>query len=134
MEPMLEILPGGIGGYNKLWKISSGYRLKGVVPNESPTSDHCKGLALDIALIGSDRITKTYELVQKLEKIVPYDQMILEYRFPESVWIHVSYKTKGTRKMAFTMVNDSTYKRNDKGIPAGYFLVDSIPAKNKKIA
>jgi predicted chitinase len=134
LEPMLEVLPGGIGGYNKLWKISSGYRLKGVVPNESPTSDHCKGLALDIALIGTDRITKTYELIQKVEKVVPYDQLILEYRFPESVWIHVSYKPKGTRKMAFTMVNDSTYKRDAKGIPAGYYLVDTIPPKNKKIA
>jgi predicted chitinase len=134
LEPMLGVLPGGIGGYNKLWKISSGYRLKGVVPNESPTSDHCKGMAIDIALIGTDRITKTYELIQKIEKVVPYDQLILEYRFPESVWIHVSYKTKGTRKMAFTMVNDSTYKRDVRGIPAGYFLVDSIPPKNKKIA
>ena len=134
LEPMLDILPGGIGGYNKLWRISSGYRLKGVVPNESPTSDHCKGLALDIALIGGDRNNKTYELIQKIEKIVPYDQLILEYRFPESVWIHVSYKPNGTRKMAFTMVNDSTYKRNSAGLPAGYFLVDSIPPKNKRIA
>ena len=134
LEPMLDVLPGGIGGYKKLWTISSGYRLKGVVPNESPTSDHCKGLAIDITLIGTDRNTKTYELIQKIEKVVPYDQLILEYRFPESVWIHVSYKPKGTRKMAFTMVNDSTYKRDAGGIPAGYFLVDSIPPKNKNIA
>jgi hypothetical protein len=91
-------------------------------------------LALDIALIGGDRNNKTYELIQKIEKIVPYDQLILEYRFPESVWIHVSYKPNGTRKMAFTMVNDSTYKRNSAGLPAGYFLVDSIPPKNKRIA
>lgn len=132
LEPMLEVLPGGIGGYKKLWTITSGYRLKGVVPYESPTSDHCKGMAFDIALLGTDKNAKTYELVQKIEKVVPYDQLILEYRFPDSVWIHVSYKPKGTRKMAFTMVNDMTYKRDAKGFPAGYFLVDSIPPKNKK--
>jgi hypothetical protein len=131
LEPILEVLPGGIGGYKKLWTISSGYRLKGVIKNESPTSDHCKGMALDIALLGNDRNAKTYELIQKIEKIVPYDQLILEYRFPQSVWIHISYKPKGTRKMAFTMVNDSTFKRDSKGMPAGYYLVDNIPPKNK---
>ena len=60
-------------------------------------------------------------------------QIILEYRFPESVWIHTGYKPQGNRSMAFTMVNDSTYKRDAKGIPAGFFLLDTIPPKAKKV-
>ena len=84
-------------------------------------------------LFRSDRINKTYALVQQCEKIIKYDQIILEYRFPESVWIHTGYKPQGNRSMAFTMVNDSTYKRDAKGNPAGFFLVDPIPAKAKKV-
>jgi len=133
LEPYLEALPGGIGGYNKQWKISSGYRLKGVVPTESPFSDHCKGHCFDIALLLPDRYNKTYQLVQQLEKLITYDQLILEYRYPESVWIHTGYKPQGNRKMAFTMVNDAVYKRDSKGIPSGFVLLDSIPPKAKKV-
>lgn len=132
LEPYLEVMPGGIGGYGKQWEISSGYRLKGVIPYESPTSDHCKGHCFDIILKLPDRATKTYELVQKCEKIIKYDQLILEYRYPSSVWIHTGYKSQGNRGMAFTMVNDSTYKRDAKGNPAGFYLLDSIPPKAKK--
>jgi predicted chitinase len=129
LEPAVNVLPGGIGGYKKQWKINSGYRLKGVVANESPTSDHCKGQALDIGIMLPDKYTKTYEFIQQLEKVLPYDQLILEYRFPESCWIHVSFKSKGARKQAFTMVNDKVYKRDSKGIPSGFVLLETIPPK-----
>jgi predicted chitinase len=131
LEPALNVLPGGIGGYKKQWKINSGYRLKGVVKNESPTSDHCKGQAFDIGIMLPDKYTKTYEFIQQLEKVIPYDQLILEYRFPESCWIHMSFKSKGGRKMAFTMVNDQVYKRDSKGIPSGFVLLETIPPKSK---
>ena len=122
LEPALDILPGGIGGRNKLWKISSGYRLKGVVKTESPNSGHCKGLCLDIALMVPDRMRKTYELAVSLEKILPYDQLILEYRYQDQVWVHMAYGGVGARrKMAFTMVNDKTYTRGS------FTLLDSIP-------
>jgi hypothetical protein len=68
-------------------------------------------------------------LFKRWKKIIPYDQLILEYRHPSSVWIHVSYKAKGSKKMAFTMVNDATYKRNAAGIPSGFVLVENIPPK-----
>jgi predicted chitinase len=132
LEQYVEIMPGGIGGYGKQWKITSGYRLKGVVPTESPFSDHCKGHCFDVALLLPDRNNKTFQLVQQLEKAVKYDQIILEYRAPEAVWIHTGYKPQGNRGMAFTMVNDSTYKRDAKGIPTGFFLLDTIPPKAKK--
>lgn len=129
LEPMLEVLPGGIGGYKTQWKINSGYRLKGVVPYESATSDHCKGRAVDIGLLVPDKYNKTYQLIQQAEKVISYDQLILEYRYPESVWIHASFNTNSARNMAFTMVNDKTYKRNASGVPEGYVLVDNIPPK-----
>jgi predicted chitinase len=129
LEPALEVLPGGIGGYKSLWRFNSGYRLRGVVGNESLTSDHPKGCAVDIGILLPNRNSKTFEIIQKLEPVIPYDQLILEYRYPTSVWIHTSYKPNGSRKMAFTMVNDRTYKRNEKGIPTGFVLLDNIPPK-----
>ena len=129
LEPMLQILPGGIGGYKTQWRINSGYRLKGVVPNESSISDHCKGRAVDIGLMIPDKYNKTYQLIQQAEKVIAYDQLMLEYRFPDSVWIHASFNSTSGRKMAFTMVNDKTYKRNSSGVPQGYVLVENIPPK-----
>ena len=131
LEPALDILPGGIGGYKTQWRINSGYRLRGAIGAvESSTSDHPKGCAVDIGILLPDRIGKTYEYIQALEKVIPYDQLILEYRFPSSCWIHASYKPKGSKQMAFTMVNDKTYKRNASGIPAGFVLVTDIPPKS----
>lgn len=133
LEPYLDILPGGIGGYGKQWTISSGYRLKGVVKSESPTSDHCKGHCFDIALLLPDRFNKTYQLVQQLENLINYDQLILEYRYKDQVWIHTGYKPTGNRKMAFTMVNDKVYQRDSKGVPSGFVLLDNgAPPQEKK--
>ena len=131
IEPILDILPGGILGYNTRWVITSGYRLRGVVPQESPTSDHCKGHCVDIQLKDPDIYNKTYEMIQQIEPLVPYDQLILEYRNPKSCWMHLSYRRNNNRKMAFTMVNDTTYARNSKGIPHGFYLINSIPPKSK---
>jgi len=105
LEPALDVLPGGIGGYKKQWKINSGYRLRGVVPNESKSSDHPKGCAVDIGIMLAPKFDKTYEYCVKLEKVVPYDQIILEYNHPFENWIHCSYKMQGRKKQAFTMVN-----------------------------
>jgi predicted chitinase len=129
LEPMIDILPGGIGGYKTQWRINSGYRLRGVVPFESPTSDHCKGMAVDIGILLPDKYNKTYDIIQQAEKVISYDQLILEYRFPQSCWIHASFNPNGSRKMAFTMVNDSTFKRNTSGVPEGFVLVNDIPPK-----
>ena len=132
LEPALAVLPGGIGGWKTQWEISSGYRLKGVVTSESATSDHCKGHCVDIILKHPDLYTKTYETIQQIERVVAYDQIILEYRYPGSCWMHIGYRPSNNRKWAFTMVNDSTYKRNSNGIPAGFYLLSTIPAPAKK--
>jgi len=132
LEPIIDLLPDGIAGYKRLWTISSGYRLKGVIPYESPTSQHCKGQAFDIILYSADKYNKTYELVQKVEKIISYDQLILEYRYPGSCWMHMSYRIDGNRKQSFTMVNDRVYDIENRKFPAGFVLVGEIPPKNKK--
>jgi predicted chitinase len=125
------ILPGGIGGYRKQWDISSGYRLFGVIQQETLTSSHCKGQAVDIILNLPDKINKTYELIQKMEKLVNYDQLILEYRYPNQCWIHSAYVAKSNRKMAFTMVNDATYPSGKFG---SFTLVgDGAPPQAKKV-
>lgn len=119
LEPALSILPNGIAGINKQWMITSGYRLKGVTKNESPNSDHCKGFAFDIALLLPDRLRKTYELAIALEKILPYDQCILEYSYQDKIWLHLGYGA-AQRKRAFTMLNHKTH--NSKG----FTLLDAI--------
>lgn len=128
LEPIADIMPNGYAGYKKLWMISSGYRLRGVVRNESATSQHCKGFALDITLIGGgNKYRQTFDLIQQIEKVIPYDQLILEYRNPGSCWIHVSFNYSGSnRKMAFTMSNDKTFRRNLAGIPSGFFLLEPV--------
>lgn len=102
LEKYLLVLPGGIQGYGKQWLITSGYRMG------SSRSYHNKGLACDIQLTGRDK-KQHFNLINKLEPIVNYDQMILEYRGSESVWIHTGFRGETNRKMAFTMVNDKTY-------------------------
>ena len=110
LEKYLAELPGGIAGYNKQWRITSGFRMG------TNTSDHSKGRACDIQIIGRSKPAH-HELIQKLDKIVPYDQLILEYAGSDSVWIHTGFRGDGkttfgggqNRKMAFTMNNHSTY-------------------------
>jgi predicted chitinase len=131
LEPALNFLPQGIDGYGTLWAISSGYRLRGIVGNESPTSQHPKGEAVDIVILSDDldeKIRNTYETIVELERRVPYDQLILEYRNPSSCWIHCSYTIEGSRKRAFTMLNDRVFRRNAQGIPEGFALLENIPA------
>lgn len=114
LERYLEVLPGGIQGYGTKpgqWRITSGYRMG------TSKSDHCKGRACDIALVGGrERRKLHFELIKKLDKLVQYDQMILETRGSDSSWIHTGFRGDGkttfgggtNRKMAFTMHNDST--------------------------
>lgn len=131
LEPLLDVLPGGIGGYSKQWTINSGYRMlsNGV---GSSSSDHPTGRAIDLSLLPKDqtRNKRHFEFIQQIEKILPYDQIILEYRSGNQCWMHIGYRgvkagdTAGpggiNRKMAFTMLNDSTYKKDGK---SGFYLL-----------
>lgn len=135
LEPMIALAPGGASGYGKQWQINSGFRSASNVPEGgSKTSDHMLGRAIDFTLLPYDstKAQRNYEFIQQIEKILPYDQMIMEYKSGGSNWIHVGYRglkagdTSGggiNRKMAFTMVNGSTYKRDSAGNPTGFFLI-----------
>lgn len=127
LERIMGVLPSGIDGYQKLWDITSGYRLRGVIPNETAGSEHCKGHCIDITLTIPDNVEQTYKLIQKIEPLIVYDQLILMYRYPDKVWIHIGYKKDNNRGVAFTMVNNSTYKRNKLGLPSGFFLINNVP-------
>jgi predicted chitinase len=110
LERYLEVLPEGIQGYGRKWKITSGYR-KGT----SEVSDHTKGRAVDIALIGGrERKELHFQLIKELDKLVSYDQLILEFEGANSTWIHTSFRDNtygggSNRRMAFTMNNHKTY-------------------------
>ena len=100
LEPIIKRYPGMI--------ITSGFRRPDDVAESSKTSRHYYGEAADIVIPGYDR-EKHYEAVQEIQKMIPYDQLILEYSGANTVWIHVSFKYKGNRSMAFTMRDHKTY-------------------------
>lgn len=80
--------------YNQVPNINSGYRgpaLNALVGGVS-TSQHCKGQAADIEIMG----LSNKELFQWIGQNLDFDQVILEYatnieKDPNSGWVHVSY-------------------------------------------
>lgn len=115
LEKVVELVPGGKSGFS----ITSGYRFAGLTANESKVSDHPKGNAVDIVLSGKNFDYKAhYDLAQQLANVLPYHQIILEYRDPgrpgnnrdkRIIWIHIAHRYEGAQKQAFTMLNDKTY-------------------------
>lgn len=136
LEPMLAVLPNGIDGYKKTWQINSGFRASDNIPAGGvKSSDHMFGRAIDFTLLPYDstKAQRNFELAKTIEKILPYDQIIMEYMSGGSNWVHIGYRgvkegdTVGqggtNRKMAFTMLNGSTYKKDANGQPAGFYLL-----------
>jgi hypothetical protein len=83
--------------------INSGYRGPKVnkLVGGAPTSQHCRGEAADIEIVG----VANGDLAHWIELNLGYDQLILEcYKkgIPDSGWVHVSYKTIGNRKQELT--------------------------------
>ena len=72
-------------------------------------SQHELGQACDFgfAAIRGNR-KEFYNLAKEIADnvIVPYDQIILESRGADSVWIHISYNEASSRRMKLTMHND----------------------------
>lgn len=92
--------------------VSSGYRSPFLCEEigSKPTSQHCKGEAVDFEVIGSDN----YKVASWIHSNLEYDQLILEFYEsgkPNSGWIHVSYKKDGhNRKQALTF-NGRSYQQ-----------------------
>ena len=96
LEPIRDLYPNMI--------LTSVFRRPGDVANSSKTSDHYLGCAADIVLPGKSR-KEHYEAIQKIQQLVPYDQLLLEYQGANTVWIHVSFKYTGSKKQVFTMAD-----------------------------
>ena len=83
--------------YGKPIKINSFFRSDKLnkLVGGSPTSQHVKGQAIDIAGGSKEENKKLFELAKTLE----FDQLIWEYGDSTGPhWVHISYKTSGNRK------------------------------------
>tara|TARA_R100000935_G_scaffold5450_1_gene12539 strand:+ start:654 stop:1118 length:465 start_codon:yes stop_codon:yes gene_type:complete len=82
--------------------ISSGYRSPNVSRQigSSSRSQHCKGQAADIEILG----LSNQELSDWIFENLSFDQLILEfhdYVEPNSGWVHVSYVAKKTNRYEY---------------------------------
>ena len=90
--------------------LTSGFRTEGAVASSKASSDHNKGRAIDFQFIDNNSVDNLFDLVTKLEKILPYNKLIMEYKNNgASRWIHVSYSTEGNVKQTYTYVDQSKH-------------------------
>ena len=90
--------------YGKPITVTSGYRCPAlnkavggaVNPDGTPKSQHCKGEAAD--LIGENK-TETKKIFDIAKELGNYDQLLFETNSSGSVWVHISYKASGNRKI-----------------------------------
>jgi predicted chitinase len=120
-ENILGPINETIGKVGSIWTLTSGYR-NNIPSGGSATSQHLIGCAVDF-VCGSNNFAYelNYECALKLASLLPYDQLLLEYRDPgvngnrnpkRINWIHISYNNSGGgRKQALTFLNDKTYKQ-----------------------
>jgi hypothetical protein len=99
LEPILSKYPNGF--------ITNTWRPRG---KGSATSQHPKGQAADIQFRGVPK-SEYYKIAQVIKDLVPYDQLLLEYKTTGSglPWIHISFNKAGNRKQVLTFLNDRTY-------------------------
>ena len=86
-------------------KINSGLRNKN--STGSRISQHCKGEAVDIGFLPRPSKAEMYEIAAEIAKMVPFDQIILEYH-GDSRWIHISFKRSAIRKQLLTTFTGAT--------------------------
>ena len=98
--------------YAKGVKVNSGYRSPEVNASVggSKTSDHCKGQAADIEIVG----VANADLARYIRDELQFTQLILEFYtpgVPDSGWVHVSYDPTNLKKQVMTAT-----KRDDKTV------------------
>ena len=89
--------------YGKGVKVNSAYRSpeSNAAVGGSKTSDHCKGMAADIEIVG----VANADLAQWIMDNLEYTQLILEFYtpgIPDSGWVHVSYNPDNLKKQELT--------------------------------
>jgi hypothetical protein len=89
----------------KGFKINSCFR-----PMKNGKSQHEIGCAVDIGFSkirgANDDRKQYYEIAKRIKGMIPFDQLILEYRSSGSVWIHISYVGTGNRGQVLTLNDD----------------------------
>ena len=91
--------------FGKSVTVNSGFRSpeSNAAVNGSKTSDHCKGMAADIEIVG----VPNPELAQWIMDNLDYTQLILEFYTqgqPNSGWVHVSYDPNNIKMQELTAV------------------------------
>jgi zinc D-Ala-D-Ala carboxypeptidase len=91
--------------YGKSVTVNSGYRAPDVnaAVKGSRTSDHCKGQAADIEIVG----VANGDLAQYIIDNYKFTQVILEFYkqgIPDSGWVHVSYDENNLKCEVLTAV------------------------------
>jgi hypothetical protein len=89
--------------YGKSVTVNSAYRSpeSNAAVGGSKTSDHCKGMAADIEIVG----VANADLAQWIMDNLEYTQLILEFYtpgIPDSGWVHVSYDPNNLKKQELT--------------------------------
>tara|TARA_R110000823_G_scaffold37850_1_gene102431 strand:+ start:93 stop:557 length:465 start_codon:yes stop_codon:yes gene_type:complete len=89
--------------YDRSVKVNSGYRSSEVNASVggSKTSDHCKGQAADIEIVG----VANADLAAYIRDELQFTQLILEFYtpgVPDSGWVHVSYDPDNLKKQVMT--------------------------------
>ena len=89
--------------YGKSVSVNSAYRSpeSNAAVGGSKTSDHCKGMAADIEIVG----VANADLAQWIMDNLEYTQLILEFYtpgIPDSGWVHVSYDPNNLKKQELT--------------------------------
>ena len=100
LEPLRDIV-------NKPIRVNSGYRSPQVNASVggSKTSDHCKGMAVDIEVFGMPN----HELAEIIRDNFKFTQLILEFYtlgIPDSGWVHVSYDPANLKCQCLTAVKE----------------------------
>tara|TARA_R110000822_G_scaffold194184_1_gene332450 strand:- start:287 stop:751 length:465 start_codon:yes stop_codon:yes gene_type:complete len=91
--------------FGKSVTVNSAYRSpeSNAAVNGSKSSDHCKGMAADIEIVG----VANPDLAQWIMDNLDYTQLILEFYTqgqPNSGWVHVSYNPEKLTKQELTAV------------------------------
>ena len=89
--------------FGKSVTVNSAYRSpeSNAAVNGSKSSDHCKGMAADIEIVG----VANADLAQWIMDNLDYTQLILEFYtpgIPDSGWVHVSYDPNNLKKQELT--------------------------------
>ena len=109
---ILSPINESVGRIGKAWNLNSCYR-NDIPAGGSATSQHLIGSAADISIGGNFGYKAMFDFANKAAGMLPYDQLILEYRDRGDgriCWVHISNNNYGAPKKDLrTFLNDKTH-------------------------